>query len=98
MKAGIELPFSPPLDHDRIGAVNIPRNDSSPFVLAMVWSSRITAISLEMVVPALFGYWLDLRWGTLPLLIIVGVILGFVTATLSLLRLTKSPGSNHPPD
>lgn len=78
--------------------MNKPRNDTSPFVLAMQWSSRITTISLELVVPVLIGYWLDRRWGTLPLLIIVGVILGFVTATLSLLQLAKPPGSDHPPD
>ena len=78
--------------------MNKLRNDDSPFMLAMVWSSRITAISLEVVIPALIGYWLDLRWGTLPLLIIVGAILGFVTATLSLLRLAKPSGLDHPPD
>ena len=69
------------------------RDDRSPFALAYEWSARITSISLELVVPVLIGYWLDQRWGTLPLLLIVGVILGFATATLSLLRLTKPPNS-----
>jgi F0F1-type ATP synthase assembly protein I len=65
------------------------RDDRSPFALAYEWSARMTSISLELIVPTLLGYWLDRRWGTLPLLLIVGVVLGFVTATLSLLRLTK---------
>ena len=70
-----------------------PRDDRSPFAIAMEWSSRITSISLELVVPVLIGHWLDRRLGTLPLCLIVGVILGFVTATLSLMRLARPPRS-----
>jgi F0F1-type ATP synthase assembly protein I len=74
------------------------RDNRSPIALAYQWSARITSISLELVVPVLAGYWLDQRWGTLPLVLIVGVILGFTTATLSLLRLTKPPRSDPPPN
>jgi F0F1-type ATP synthase assembly protein I len=74
------------------------RDDRSSFASAYMWSARITSISLELVIPVLIGYWLDYRWGTLPLLLIVGVVLGFLTATLSLLRLTKPPGPDTPPD
>jgi F0F1-type ATP synthase assembly protein I len=73
-------------------------DDQSPLALAYQWTARITSISLELVVPMLIGYWLDQRWGTLPILLVVGVILGFATAMLSLLRLTKPPGSKPPPD
>jgi hypothetical protein len=66
--------------------------------MAYQWSARITSISLELVVPGMVGYWLDRRWGTLPLLVIVGVILGFVTSFLSLLRLIKPPNSGHRPN
>jgi hypothetical protein len=75
-------PASPP-------PVTEQRDDRSPLALAYQWSARITSISLELLLPMLIGLWLDQRWGTLPLLLIVGVILGFVTATLSLLRLAK---------
>lgn len=75
-----------------------PRDDSSPIVVAMQWSSRITTISLELIVPVLIGYWLDRLWGSLPLLIIVGVIIGFATATLSLMRLVKRPRADYPRD
>ena len=71
-------------------------DDRSPYALAMEWTSRITTISLELVVPVLIGYWLDQRLGTRPLFLVVGVILGFVTATLSLVRLTKPPGREPP--
>ena len=72
-------------------------DDRPPFALAMEWTSRVTAISLEMVLPALIGYWLDQRLGTSVLFLVLGVMLGFVTALLSLLRLTRPPGPNHPP-
>ncbi len=43
----------------------------------MEWSSRLTAIGLEMALPALGGYGLG-RWlGTLPVFLILGVVLGF---------------------
>jgi F0F1-type ATP synthase assembly protein I len=73
------------------------RDDRSPLALAYQWSALIMSISLELVVPIAIGYWLDHRWGTLPWLLIVGVILGFITATLSLLRLTKPPDSDSFP-
>lgn len=74
------------------------RDDRSSFATAYAWSARISSISLELVIPVVVGYWLDQRWGTLPLLLIVGVLLGFATATMSLLRLTKPPRHDPPPD
>ena len=60
-------------------------------VVALQWTSRITSISLELIVPPLVGFWLDRRLGTRLLFLIVGVLLGFLTATLSLVQLTKKP-------
>jgi len=37
----------------------------------------VTTISLEMVLPGLIGYWIDLRLGTKLLFLVPGVILGF---------------------
>jgi len=62
----------------------------------MEWSSRITTISLEMIIPPAIGYWLDQRWNTRVLCLIVGAILGFTTAFLSLLKLAKSPERKTP--
>ena len=90
MKAGIESLFLPTKDHDRIGAVNKPRNDYSPFMLAMEWSSRITTIALEMVVPVLIGYWLDRRLDSGFVFLLVGVVVGFSVALMSLLKLARS--------
>ena len=68
-----------------------PRDDGrSPYALAAEWSSRITTISLEMVLPALAGYWLDQRLGTYVAFLVIGGILGFVLAVISLIRLARA--------
>lgn len=77
--------------------MNAPRDDRTPYALAMEWTSRITAISLEMIVPAGVGYYLDQRWGTGVIFLVLGAILGFVTALLSLVSLTKPRGPDRPP-
>lgn len=61
----------------------------SPYALAMEWISRITTISLEMVLPGVIGYWIDLRLGTKVVFLILGVILGFVGGIWQLIKLTK---------
>ena len=48
-------------------------DDLSPFAQAMQWASRITSVSLELVVPILVGYWLDQRLGTRVLCAILGM-------------------------
>ena len=58
----------------------------------MEWSSRMTTISLEMVAPTVAGYWLGSSgWVRGVLFLVSGAILGFVTALLSLLKLTRPP-------
>jgi F0F1-type ATP synthase assembly protein I len=75
--------------------VNEQRDGRSPFALAMEWTSRITTISLEMVVPPAIGYWLDRRLGTGVLFLILGMIAGFTTAMFSLVKLTRPPGPDN---
>jgi F0F1-type ATP synthase assembly protein I len=65
-----------------------PPDDRSSYASAMQWVSRITSIGIEMVLPGLIGYWIDLRLGTKPLLLIFGVILGFVGGIWQLIKLT----------
>ena len=61
-----------------------------PMVVAMYWVHQVTTISLMMAAPAGLGYWLDKRWGTQPWLVIVGAVLGFITAMTQLLQLANS--------
>jgi hypothetical protein len=56
---------------------------------ALEWSSRITGISVEMALPGLLGYWLDVRLKTKFVFIMLGVILGLAGGLWSLIRLTR---------
>ena len=42
---------------------------------AMGWVAKITTVGLEMALPAMFGSWLDSRWGT-RYFGLLGVIIG----------------------
>lgn len=61
----------------------------SPTALAMDWVSRITTISLTMVLPALGGYYLDQRFGTVAIFLFLGMLLGMAAATWQLYKLVQ---------
>ena len=56
---------------------------------AMAWSSRITTISLEMVLPAVFGHWLDEWLGSWFVFITLGAIAGMTLGIMHLVRMTE---------
>jgi hypothetical protein len=60
-----------------------------PIAVAMEWVSRVLAISLEMVLPGLFGQWLDGKLGT-RFLVLIGFGLGISLAIWHLTRLGKT--------
>ncbi|WP_417396540.1 AtpZ/AtpI family protein [Gimesia chilikensis] len=73
-------------------ATSMPQPDRrgrSALVEAHQWVSRLTTVSLEMVLPAFLGYWLDKRWGTLPWLTAVGALFGFIAGMMHLLQMAK---------
>lgn len=80
-------------------------NDQHPMAAAMQWVHRVTTVVLEMVLPGLFGQWLDNRWGT-SFLALLGFGLGLTTAITHLLQMTKherqastfSQGSSDQPE
>jgi ATP synthase protein I len=59
------------------------------YVKAMQWVSRITSISMEMVLPGVLGYFVDQWLGTKLVFLILGLILGFVGGIWQLIKLTK---------
>jgi len=82
-------------------------DDRSPLALAYGWAARITAISLEMVVPGLIGLWIDRQLGTVLLFLVLGVIVGVTTGMLHLVRLaagasrreaSQRASSDNPPN
>jgi len=63
--------------------------------VAMMWVQRITTVSLEMVLPAGAGYWLDERFGTEPWLVAIGAVFGLVAAMWHLLRMVETPSGRN---
>ena len=63
--------------------------------MAIEWSSRLTVIGLEMALPAAGGYWLDRRFGTAPVFVILGAILGFAAGMFHLLQIAKEQGKDN---
>jgi len=73
-------------------------DDRSPLAQGIAWSTRVTAIALEMVVPGLIGLWIDRRLGTVAVFLFLGMILGVTTGILQLARLAASEGRGGPSD
>lgn len=76
-------------------------DDRTPLARAAELASAVVTICVEMVVPALLGYWADRRLGTTPLLVIVGGGLGLAIGLWSLIRLTnpmRQAGRRGPDD
>ncbi len=72
-----------------------PPDDRAPQALAMAWASRVTTISMEMAVPPLAGHWLDQRFGTKGLFLVLGAVLGLVTGMWHLIRLSQVPAEKR---
>lgn len=72
----------------------------SPIAEAYHWVSVVTTVSLEMVLPAVGGAWLDKEWSTGPWLLIAGAVLGLALAIIHLIQLThqRSERGNLPED
>lgn len=72
------------------------KSQRTPIAEAYHWVSIVTTITLEMVLPALGGSFLDKRWSTGSALTIVGACLGMFVAITHLLQITnqKPPGSS----
>ncbi|MCH2177794.1 MAG: AtpZ/AtpI family protein [Mariniblastus sp.] len=72
-----------------------PTSDTrSPAAKGMHLASQVTTISLMMVLPAAGGYYADAYFGTLPLLMIVGLILGLVAGVWQLTKLAQDEPPN----
>lgn len=71
--------------------VKQPKDDRSPLAVGLEWSSRITTVALEMVVPALLGYWIDQKLGTRLVFLVLGAALGFGMGLRGLLYMVQ-PG------
>ncbi len=59
---------------------------------AIAWSSRITTICLEMVIPAVIGCWLDQRLGTGMVFVVLGAAAGMTAGMVHLVRIANAEG------
>lgn len=73
-----------------------PDDRRPPMVVAMQMVSRITTVSLIMVLPAVAGHWCDGKWGTGPWLVSAGAILGMTAGMYHLLQFTGEERKSDP--
>ncbi len=52
-------------------------------------ATEVTTIAFMMVLPVLFGYWLDVYLNTLPLFAIIGLVLGMACGISQLIKLVN---------
>ncbi len=64
-------------------------DDRSMVAQAWGWGYQVISISLEMVVPAILGLWIDRLIGTLPLLLILGAVFGMIAGMVHLLQFAQ---------
>lgn len=57
---------------------------------AIAWSTRITTICLEMVIPAVIGRWLDQWLGTGMVFVVIGATAGMIAGMVHLVRIANS--------
>ena len=61
----------------------------SPLAIGISWSVTLSGIAMQAVLPCLIGLWLDRRFGTGMLFFFVGLVLGMVSATVNLIKISK---------
>jgi hypothetical protein len=72
-----------------VTALTIRPDERSPIAIAYTWASRIIGVSLEMVIPGVLGFWLDVRLGTVCLFTVIGFSGGLVLGLWHLIRMTS---------
>jgi F0F1-type ATP synthase assembly protein I len=69
-----------------------------PMAVAVELASQVITIALMMALPAGGGHWLDQRFGTSPLLVIVGAVVGMGAGMTQLWRWVGRTGKKPKQD
>jgi hypothetical protein len=73
----------------------VAEDERSPQAKAYHWASRVITVSLEMVLPASLGYYLDGKIGTRFVLTIVGCAAGLSLGMWHLLKMVSENQGSH---
>jgi F0F1-type ATP synthase assembly protein I len=74
------------------------RDKRPPIAVAMELASHVISVALMMALPAGIGYWADVKFGSLPWLVVVGAVVGLGAGLTYLLRgmaTTEKKSSNE---
>lgn len=66
------------------------RDDRPPQIRAMGLATQVVSACLTPVLPPGLGYWLDLRWGTAPWLLVAGIVFGGLAGIAQFRNLLKA--------
>ena len=81
-----QLPSRPSDDDD------FEEDGRSPLAIGYMWSVVIMSLGIELVLPILLGVYLDSKFGTICLFLILGVFFGFFVAAVNFIKLMKTQG------
>ena len=62
----------------------------SPIAIAMQWATQVTTICIEMVLPILFGVWVDRYLGIRAVFTILGAVGGLWLGIWNLMRVARA--------
>ena len=73
-------------DGNRVGSND---DDRSRIARAWGWSSQLTSIALEMVLPGIVGLWIDRQLGSVMVFLILGVVFGMTAGMIHLVQFAR---------
>ena len=79
--------MSNPRSQDSVASTE--EDTRSPSAKAMAWVSKITTISVMLVLPALGGYYLDQYLGTVALFLFLGMLVGMLASGWHLYKMVQ---------
>ena len=66
-----------------------PPESRSPLAIGFEWATRISVMGMTFVVPILAGHGLDRLFGSRPVGLLVGMVLGFLVGIIQLVQFAR---------